>query len=206
MLWNNAYLLTRMNLPNQLSLGRLALTLPFVAITYLPVPVTNRMSWALLIFIIASFTDYLDGYIARRHGLVTNFGKLFDPVADKVLMAAALTMLAVERAIPAWIIIAILAREFFVTGIRQIAASQGVVLAAERLGKHKMLWQVFTVIYFMGQMASAEPMLAFVKPIYAWGPTSPAMLGQMTVYITALLTLVSGFSYFWKNRKLFADA
>jgi CDP-diacylglycerol--glycerol-3-phosphate 3-phosphatidyltransferase len=206
MLWNSHESQTRMNLPNQLSLGRLILTLPFVAITYLPVPVSNRASWALLIFMVASLTDYLDGEIARRRGLVTNFGKLFDPVADKILMAAALTMLAVNGAIPAWIIIAILAREFFVSGIRQIAASQGVVLAAERLGKHKMLWQVFTVIYFLGELAAKEPMLAFVKPIYGWGPTSPKVLGQFTIYFTALLTLVSGFSYFWKNRKLFADA
>ena len=80
------------------------------------------------------------------------------------------------------------------------------MLAAERLGKHKMLWQVITVIYFMGQMAAAEPLLAFVKPLYAWWPTSPAVFGTFTVYFTALLTLVSGISYFWKNRKLFADA
>jgi CDP-diacylglycerol---glycerol-3-phosphate 3-phosphatidyltransferase len=139
-------------------------------------------------------------------GLVTNFGKLFDPVADKILMVAALTMLAVEKAIPAWIIIAILAREFFVTGIRQIAASQGQVLAAEKLGKHKMLWQVITVIYFMGlAAASQETMLAFAKPFYEWRLMSPEVFGRFTIYFTALLTLASGFSYFWKNRKLFAD-
>jgi CDP-diacylglycerol---glycerol-3-phosphate 3-phosphatidyltransferase len=196
--------LTRMNLPNKLSLGRLVLTLPFVAFFYLPIP--NGVSWALIVFIIASATDYLDGEIARKQGLVTNFGKLFDPVADKILMVAALTMLAAEHAIPAWIIIAILAREFFVTGIRQIAASQGVVLAAERLGKHKMLWQVITVIYFMGRTAANEPMMSFAKPFFDWWPMSLDFFGRFTVYFTTLLTLVSGFSYYWKNRKLFDDA
>lgn len=193
-----------MNLPNKLSVARLALTVPFVALCYAGVP--NGQSWALIIFMVASFTDYLDGVIARNHGLITNFGKLFDPLADKILMAAALTMLAIERAIPAWIVIAILGREFFVTGIRQIAISQGVVLAAERLGKHKMVWQVITVIYFLTNLASAEPMLAFTRSWFEWPPFSPAIFGKFTVYFTAALTLVSGFSYFWKNRRLFSDA
>lgn len=193
-----------MNLPNQLSLSRLVLTVPFVALCYSGIK--NAQSWALLVFGIASLTDMLDGQIARSRGLVTNFGKLFDPLADKILMAAALTMLAIEREIPAWIVIAILGREFFVTGIRQIAVSQGVVLAAERLGKHKMIWQVITVIYFLTKLASKEPMLAFTAPVFQWQPTSPEIFGRFTIYFTALLTLVSGFSYYWKNRRLFSDA
>ena len=193
-----------MNLPNQLSIARLVLTAPFVVLCY--ADISNGHSWALLIFLVASFTDYLDGMIARRCNLVTNFGKLFDPLADKILMASALTMLAVEKQIPAWVVIAILGREFFVTGIRQIASSQGVVLAAERLGKHKMVWQVITVTYFLTKMAAEEPMLAFTKAWFAWSPASPAMFGQFTIYFTALLTLVSGLSYFWKNRSLFSDA
>ena len=194
-----------MNLPNQLSIARLLLTLPFVALCYASVP--NGHSWALLIFLIASFTDYLDGMIARRHNLVTNFGKLFDPLADKILMASALTMLAVENQIPAWVVIAILGREFFVTGIRQIAISQGVVLAAERLGKHKMVWQVITVTYFLAKLAAKEAandsVLAFAKQ---WFVSKDDYFGHFTIYFTALLTLVSGFSYFWKNRSLFSDA
>lgn len=193
-----------MNLPNQLSIARLVLTVPFVVCCYASVP--NRQSWALLIFLIASFTDYLDGMIARRYQLITNFGKLFDPLADKILMASALTMLAVEREIPAWVVIAIFFREFFVTGIRQIAAGQGVVLAAERLGKHKMVWQVITVTYFLTKMAANEPLFAFAKPFFAWQPASPPMFGRFCIYFTALLTIVSGFSYFWKNRRLFSDA
>jgi CDP-diacylglycerol--glycerol-3-phosphate 3-phosphatidyltransferase len=193
-----------MNLPNQLSLARLVLTAPFVAMFYSTLE--NAKSWALIIFVIASVTDYLDGQIARSRNLVTNFGKLFDPLADKILMASGLTMLAIAKSIPAWIVIAILAREFFVTGIRQIAVSQGVVLAAEKLGKHKMVWQVITVIYFLLKMASAEPMLSFTQSWYAWTPLSPQWFGRLTIIVTALLTFVSGLSYFWKNRTLFKDA
>ncbi|MDB6137673.1 MAG: pgsA [Verrucomicrobiaceae bacterium] len=193
-----------MNLPNQLSTARLLLTLPFVVLCYIPIP--NGHAWALVVFLIASFTDYLDGMIARRWHLVTNFGKLFDPLADKILMASAMTMLAIEKQLPAWVVIAILSREFFVTGIRQIAVSQGVVLAAEKLGKHKMVWQVITVTYFLIKMAAEEPLFAFAKPWFTWRPLSPAFFGNFTIYFTAFLTLISGFSYFWKNRRLFSDA
>ena len=193
-----------MNLPNQLSMTRLLLTLPFVVLCY--IPIANGHAWALIIFLIASLTDYLDGMIARRCNLVTNFGKLFDPLADKILMVSALTMLAIEREIPAWIVIAILSREFFVTGIRQIAVAQGVVLAAEKLGKHKMVWQVITVTYFLTKMAAQQPLFAFARPAFDWWLLSPEVFGRFTVYFTALLTLVSGFSYFWKNRRLFSDA
>lgn len=193
-----------MNLPNKLSVARLVLTVPFVGLFYAGIP--NGHSWALVVFVIASFTDYLDGEIARRCGLITNFGKLFDPLADKILMASALTMLAIEKAIPAWVVIAILAREFFVTGIRQIAVSQGVVLAAEKLGKHKLVWQVITVIYFLTWLAREEPMLAFTQSWFEWRPFAPDIFGRFAIYFTTALTLLSGFSYFWKNRRLFSDA
>lgn len=192
-----------MNLPNQLTVARLALTGLFVACFYLPW--ANAHSVALLVFALASITDYLDGAIARARNLVTNFGKLFDPLADKILIAAAFILLSVEQAIPSWITILILAREFFVTGIRQIAASQGAVLAAEKLGKHKMLWQILTVLYFLLAAASREPLLACLGPAFAPSPLHDWISGTILT-ITTALTLVSGLSYFWKNRQLFADA
>ncbi|MBB5038599.1 CDP-diacylglycerol--glycerol-3-phosphate 3-phosphatidyltransferase [Prosthecobacter dejongeii] len=192
-----------MNLPNQLTLSRLVLTGFFVACFYLPW--ANAYSIAVIIFGIASFTDYLDGNIARARNLVTNFGKLFDPLADKILIAAAFILLSVDKTIPSWITIAILSREFFVTGIRQIAAGQGAVLAAEKLGKHKMVWQIITVLYFMLSAASREPIFAFLAPVFA-----PSVIhdwvGGFIIYFTTTLTLASGFSYFWKNRHLFNDA
>ena len=201
-----------MNLPNQLTVLRLILTAVFVVLFHLPL--TNRISIALLVFALASITDYLDGHIARSRNLVTNFGKLMDPLADKILMTAALIMLATPEvplpngkiALEVWIVIAILAREFFVTGIRQIASNAGVVLAAEKLGKHKMVWQIITVCYFLLYASTAEPMFRWLTPAFSWAPFSPGFFGLICIIMMAGLTIVSGFSYFWKNRKLFGDA
>ncbi|TLD72663.1 CDP-diacylglycerol--glycerol-3-phosphate 3-phosphatidyltransferase [Phragmitibacter flavus] len=193
-----------MNLPNKLTVARLALTAVFVVL--MEVVFTNHLSWALLVFSVASITDLLDGQIARKYNLVTNFGKLMDPLADKILMTAALIILAMMNHLAEWIVIAILAREFFVTGIRQIASQQGVVLAAEKLGKHKLVWQVITVIYFLLFAASAEPMFSWVAPLFTWKPLSPGIFGNFCIVVMTALTILSGISYFWKNRKLFSDA
>ena len=192
-----------MNLPNKLTVSRLVLTGAFVVCFY--IPWSQAMTAALLIFSAASITDYLDGKIARSRNIVTNFGKLFDPLADKVLIAAAFILLVERTEMKAWIAIAILGREFFVTGIRLIAVQKGVVLAAERLGKHKMAWQILTVLYFLLSAASAEWLFGFLRP---WLEPSPAhwWVGATIVGITTALTVVSGFSYFWKNRHLFDDA
>jgi CDP-diacylglycerol--glycerol-3-phosphate 3-phosphatidyltransferase len=194
-----------MNLPNKLTVARLLLTVLFVVLFYLPMK--NAVTCALFIFIVASITDYLDGEIARRYNLVTNFGKLMDPLADKILMTAALILVAVEPtlhgAVPVWLVIAVLAREFFVTGIRQLASQAGVVVAAEKLGKHKMVWQIITVIYFMWKMASAEPWLAWSAGMFTWKPFSPEWFGRLCIVMMTALTFISGFSYFWKNRRLF---
>lgn len=203
-----------MNLPNKLTVSRLLLTVVFVALFYLPF--SNRVSCALLVFLLASFTDYLDGEIARRRNLVTNFGKLMDPLADKILMAAALVMLAAEPReplrLPAWTVIVVLSREFFVTGIRLLALNKGAVLAAERLGKHKTVWQMITVVYFMVARASAEPpgpgggepMMQWAAPAFEWRWFSPHLFGNFCIIMMVSLTLVSGLSYFVKNRALFA--
>ncbi len=199
-----------MNLPNKITLSRLILTGVFVVCFY--IPWVNTISFALIIFGIASATDYFDGKIARARGIVTNFGKLFDPLADKILIAAAFILLSSHSSIPeaaripAWITIVILAREFFVTGIRLVAAGQGAVLSAERLGKHKMLWQILTVIYFMMREGSNEPIFGFMRPVFTANLEMERIVATALVYFTTLLTLVSGFSYFWKNRNLFDDA
>ncbi len=192
-----------MNLPNKLTVSRLALTGAFVGCFYLPW--AHAMTAALLTFSVASFTDYLDGKIARARNLVTNFGKLFDPLADKILIAAAFVLLVERTEMRAWIAIAMLAREFFVTGIRLIAANQGAVLAAEKLGKHKMFWQILTVLYFLLRAASAETLFSPLRPWLAPSLTHD-WISFIIVGITTTLTLVSGFSYFWKNRHLFNDA
>jgi CDP-diacylglycerol--glycerol-3-phosphate 3-phosphatidyltransferase len=193
-----------MNLPNKLTVARLVLTGVFVACFYVPFPLA--ITTALVIFLVASVTDYLDGQIARSRNLVTNFGKLFDPLADKILITAAFIMLVADGYLPPWAAIIILAREFFVTGIRQIAANAGVVLAAEQLGKHKMVWQIITVVYFMLAAAIDEPAMRWLAPAFDKRYGGHPYVGSFIIYFTTALTLVSGFSYFWKNRELFNDA
>ncbi len=135
-----------MNWANRLTLGRLVLTVLFVF--------ALSSNWAygrtaaLALFLLASVTDYLDGEIARRYGIVTKFGKLMDPLVDKVMMAAAFICLVPIGAIPAWVATIVVARDFLITGLRLLAATEGIVLPAETLGKHKTSWQIATVIYF----------------------------------------------------------
>lgn len=194
-----------MNLPNQLTVLRFILTFVFVGAMSVEFP--HYRSVAAIVFIIAAITDFLDGYLARKHNLITNFGKLMDPLADKVLMAAGFVMLmdAPGVPLPAWMVIVILTREFLVTGLRLVASAEGHVLAAESLGKHKTIWQIVMVIYFLISLASAEPAFAWMGWLFAWKPTSPEIAGVILVWIALLLTVISGCSYAWKNRKLLAD-
>lgn len=186
------------NLPNQLTVARLILTVLFVAVLSSPVPFSRSL--ALLLFGLAALTDFLDGYLARKHGLVTNFGKLMDPLADKVLMCAGFVMMAEFHLIPGWVIIAILAREFLVTGLRLVASSEGKVLAAESLGKHKTTWQIVTLLYFLVLRASDESLFVWMQPLFRWPPTSPPVLGFLLVGVSLVLTLWSGIAFSVKNR------
>ena len=150
---------------------------------------------ALALFLIASATDYLDGALARRYGLVTDFGRLMDPLADKILVAAAFIGLIPLGVMPAWAAIIIISREFAITGLRMLAASKGIVLPAEKMGKHKTLWQIITILSFLATLAWRE-----------WSVRAEAhsvsILGYALIAITIVLTLYSGFGYLWKNRAL----
>lgn len=139
-----------MNLPNKLTVGRIVLTFAFVAL--LSFENLWCLTAGLIVFIVASITDYYDGRIARSRGLVTNFGKLADPVADKILVSAAFIMLMLldPLCIPGWCVIAILGREFLITGARGLAASEGVVIAANIWGKIKAVLQMAFVYVFLG--------------------------------------------------------
>jgi len=189
-----------MNLPNKLTLGRLVLCGVFVAIMSIPFPLHYTL--ALVVFVAASITDYYDGKIARERGLITNFGKLMDPLADKVLLAAALVLLVGHDLIPAWAVVLVLAREFLVTGLRLIASSQGSVLAADSLGKQKTIIQIVTVIYFLLFLAASERIFYFLRPAYSVPALSPKILGTILIASTVALTLISGVGYLTKNRKL----
>jgi CDP-diacylglycerol---glycerol-3-phosphate 3-phosphatidyltransferase len=194
----------RMNLPNQLTVARLVLTFVFVALLSIDgLPYGGTA--ALVVFSIAAFTDFLDGYLARKHSLITNFGKLMDPLADKILMCAGFVLLACLNFIPAWIVIVILSREFLVTGLRLLATAEGVVLAADSLGKYKTIFQIVTVIYFLLIIAAREPVFAWLNPVFDLPLFGPALLGLLLIWVSLALTLISGLSYVWKNRKLLGD-
>src|SRR5437867_6883895 len=140
-----------MNWANRLTLSRLFLTIVFVA--------ALNSSWhyartaALIIFLVAGLTDFVDGEIARRYAWVTNFGKLMDPLVDKIMMAAAFISLVPLKAVPAWAATTVVARDFLITGLRMMASAKGQVLPADRLGKRKTSWQVVTVIFFLGLLS-----------------------------------------------------
>ena len=202
-----------MNLPNRLTVSRLFLTAGFVASMTLgwreePAWLVTTLNWrwgftgGLLFFLTATVTDYLDGEIARRRKLETDFGRLMDPLADKVLMAAAFICLIPEHAIPAWVVILVISREFLITGLRLLAASKGVVLPADKLGKHKTGWQMATVIYFLlllsiGEMQRAGWFSMGLLWHRAWSFGGPVLIA-----VALILTLYSGLGYLWKHRRL----
>jgi CDP-diacylglycerol--glycerol-3-phosphate 3-phosphatidyltransferase len=187
-----------MNWANRLTLGRLLLTIVFVA--------ALNSSWqygrtcALVIFILAGLTDFVDGEIARRYERVTNFGKLMDPLVDKIMMAAAFISLVPLKAIPAWAATTVVARDFLITGLRMMASAKGLVLPAERLGKHKTSWQVVTVIFFLALLSANE--LRYADERSTWWFRAWYQAGPVLVWITVALTIYSGLGYTWRHREL----
>ncbi|WP_312355162.1 CDP-diacylglycerol--glycerol-3-phosphate 3-phosphatidyltransferase, partial [Aminipila sp.] len=129
-----------MNLPNKLTVGRI-IAVPFFVVLYM----MGYNLTAFILFIAASFTDMLDGKIARKHNLVTNFGKIMDPLADKILVYSAFCLMVENGLVPGWMLIVILAREFAVGGMRTVAASEGIVIAAGMSGKIKTVLQMIAV-------------------------------------------------------------
>jgi CDP-diacylglycerol--glycerol-3-phosphate 3-phosphatidyltransferase len=136
-------------LPNWLTFLRLIL-IPFFVILMID-PTPGSITAATVIFIVAAITDYVDGIIARRYGAVSDFGKLLDPMADKILVMAALVMIASQKWVPGWMVVAVLAREIWVTGLRGVAASQGTVVAASGSGKFKSGLQMVAIVFLLQQ-------------------------------------------------------
>jgi CDP-diacylglycerol--glycerol-3-phosphate 3-phosphatidyltransferase len=189
-----------MNLPNRLTVLRLVLTIPFVIALSINFPGAKEL--ALGLFIVSSFTDYADGYIARKFNLITDFGKLMDPLVDKIMTMSAFICLVSLGSIPAWAVIIIVSREFLITGLRLIAASRGKVLPAERLGKHKTVWQIVTILYCLVLVAVGDQ---FGRILSATTRASLDAIGLTLVCLTVGLTLWSGTSYFAKNWDLVRD-
>ena len=195
-----------MNLPNKLTVLRMVL-IPFMMFFYLAsfIPYGIGKIVALVIFVVAALTDLLDGKIARKYNLVTNLGKFLDPIADKILTAAALFMLMADGTIPApWgviVVTIIIAREFMVSALRLIAASQGTVLAADIWGKAKTMVQMIAI-----PICLLIPFLTIVAGSISWLILTVKIVGWVALGAATILTIVSGANYLIKNAKCFKDS
>ncbi|MBP3916787.1 MULTISPECIES: CDP-diacylglycerol--glycerol-3-phosphate 3-phosphatidyltransferase [unclassified Clostridium] len=189
-----------MNLANKLTMIRIFLVPVFlVFITVKDIPYGSII--ATVIFIIASLTDQLDGYIARSRNQITNFGKFMDPLADKLLVTAALVSLVELKLVPGWAVVVILAREFAVSGLRTLAASDGIVIAASWWGKIKTVTQMIAIIILLLKVnintsANAISFVnnnSFLSGFFTYVP-------ETIMFIAVLITIISGIDYFVKNR------
>ena len=174
-----------MNTPNKLTVGRMIMV-PFLVFFLLTGwgGEANRYI-SLAIFVIASVTDWFDGYLARKHHLVTNFGKFMDPLADKLLVCSAMICLIELERLPAWIVIIIIAREFIISGFRLIAAENGIVIAANYWGKFKTVSQMIMIILLLLHFGGVF-----------------AVLEQIFIWMSLALTVISLMTYIWQNRSV----
>src|SRR5881628_1522900 len=193
-----------MNLPNKLTISRFLLTVAFLAVMFSRVRFHETI--ALVLFIAGGITDFLDGQIARRHKLITNFGILMDPLADKIMVCSAFIAFVGLKWIPAWMVVIIVSRELAITGLRLLAASKNVVLAAEGYGKHKTVSQIIAIISILVLASYQE-----------WGSLGQAIFGfhlfsqepwvnwftKLAKWVAVALTFISGWLYLWKNRPLY---
>ena len=187
-----------LNLPNILTLSRI-LAVPIVVLLLL-FESRETCFWAAVVFTVASITDWLDGYLARRWQIVTIFGKFLDPLADKLIVMAALIMLIPLDRVPAWTVFVILARELIVSGIRSIASSEGIVIAASNLGKYKTIFQMIAIV---GLLLHYRYYWLFGLE-YEFLHASMHYAGIFIYYISLVLTVWSGADYFMKFFKVFA--
>ena len=191
-----------MNLPNKITLSRVLMIpifIVFMAVDFgwgiikvggVEMPVEHLVG--AIIFIVASTTDWLDGYLARKNNLVTNMGKFLDPLADKLLVSAAFILLVEMGAAPAWVVIIIISREFAVTGLRLILAGGGEVVAANQLGKVKTVTQILAISFLLLHNIFFE---AIGVPF-----------GTIMLYIALVFTVWSGADYFYKNRRVLLES
>jgi CDP-diacylglycerol---glycerol-3-phosphate 3-phosphatidyltransferase len=191
-----------MNVPNRLTISRFVLTFAFLVVIFAKLRFYETV--ALVLFGVAGLTDYFDGKIARRDHLITNFGILMDPLADKIMVCSAFIAFVGCRWAPAWMVVIIVAREFAITGLRLLAASKSLVLAADRLGKHKTIAQIVAIISVLvlhgcGQWGVVGDFFSFNL---IWGPWV-SWFAWLSLWVAVILTLISGVVYLWRNRGLY---
>jgi len=178
-----------MNLPNKLTVFRVIL-IPFFLIFLLSDFIPFGNIFALIIFVVASLTDLLDGKIARKYNLVTNFGKFMDPLADKLLVSSAMIAFVGMDKLPVWIVVVIISREFIISGFRLVASDNGVVIAASMWGKFKTTFQMLMIIFL----------------IVDFDFTGADIIANILIYVALILTIVSLVDYIIKNKHVMKDA
>ena len=196
-----------MNLPNKLTASRFVLTVVFLWALFWPWPIPFRNTLALLLFGAAGITDFLDGRIARSRGLITNFGILMDPLADKIMTCSAFIAfvestrlnLGAPVKVAAWMVIIIVARELAITGLRLLAASKNIVLAAEKFGKHKTISQIVAINALLVLDACNEWPAGLQKFFLSWVPP----FAEFMLWVAVALTAASGAIYLWRNRAIY---
>ena len=195
-----------MNLPNKLTVSRFALTAAFLVVFFWEFPGNETV--ALIFFCLGGLTDFLDGEIARRRKLITNFGILMDPLADKILVCSAFISFVERRetGVEAWMVVVIVGRELAITGLRMLAASKNQVLAAESLGKHKTISQITAIISVLVLMAYPQwgafgKFFGFEVAAHPW----VWWFAGFTKWLAVGLTLFSGAMYLWRNRAVYLD-
>jgi CDP-diacylglycerol--glycerol-3-phosphate 3-phosphatidyltransferase len=203
----------RLNFPNKLTLSRI-LAVPLLMLCLLLETVWSDYA-ALLIFIAAALTDYWDGKLARRRRLVTNFGRIMDPLADKLLMATVFISFVQLGYAPAWMVILIIGREFAITGLRVLAAAQGRVIAASPSGKHKTVSQIVAVLLILVVNALVSSLRTWAPPweyalmtLGSWGEGILYVVyyaPYASMFVAAVLSLYSGLEYLIQNRQLFQE-
>ena len=193
-----------MNLANKLTISRVLLTFVFMIFLFSRGITFKVLAFAT--FVLASLTDFLDGFIAKKRGEISDFGKFMDPVADKILVLAAFLAFVEMKLIPAWLVVIIVSREFIITGLRLVALARGEVLAAGMGGKHKTVSQMFSIyviLIFIIFRESGASVFGF------WNEGLEILFRNVIFYLmalTAFLTLASGVAYLVKNRKFFKNA
>ena len=194
-----------MNLPNKLTASRFVLTVAFLIVMFSQVRFHETV--ALVLFCAAGVTDFLDGELARRRKLITNFGILMDPLADKIMVCSAFIAFVGVNWLSAWMAVIVVARELAITGLRMLAASKNVVLAAEGYGKHKTISQITAIIAILvlhayGDWGAPGKMIfgwqVFARPWVWW-------FSEIAKWLAVVLTFTSGWLYLWRNRALYLD-
>ena len=188
-----------MNLANRLTMSRILLTFVFMFFLFCHGLLPKVIS--LVVFLLAALSDLFDGIVAQRRNMVTDFGRLMDPIADKILVLAAFAAFVQLQLIDAWMFVIIVSREILITSLRLFALNKGKVLSAARAGKHKTVLQMTVIFTILGFIVLKEIILKY----YSWNPAWEQVFRQgifFLMLITVGLTLYSGLSYLWENRKV----